>query len=143
MPALRLCKHPDELGRLIAANAPPSIIAADFDPAAWLAEPGNFALIDGDNLGMFEAEHWPGPLNAHVLFASRGKQAFDTARAMLAQAFAFGATEILGETPVGLKAALGFSRRLGFVPYGEADRSMGRVVLSRLDANLLNARKVA
>lgn len=127
---------PVRLAALIVANAPANILGPDFDPAEWLADPANFALVDGDDLGMFEAgDEWPGPLTAHVLFASRGKQALTTARAMLDQAFAFGATSILGETPASLSHALLFARMLGFVPYGEAERPMGRVILSALNAN--------
>lgn len=137
-------RDPDELARLIAANAPSGITADDFDAAEWLADPANFALVEGDDLGMFEAgDEWPGPLTAHVIFASRGKRALDTARAMLTGAFTFGATEIVGETPVRLPHALIFSRLLGFVPYGEAERPMGRVVLSALNANPIEPRAVA
>ena len=129
---MRFLRSPRTLERLIRENAPAFIIADDFDAAEWLSNPANFTLVDGNDLGMFEATgEWPGPLMAHVLFRSRGKQALETARAMLDQAFAFGATEIVGETPVTLPHALLFARRLGFVPYGEADRFMGRVILSK------------
>lgn len=140
---MNLLSEPDELARLISANAPAYIIGDDFDPAQWLADPANFALVDGDDLGMFEASEWPGPLTAHVLFASRGQQALETAQTMLSQAFAYGATEILGETPVSLPHALAFAEKLGFVPYGEEDRLMGRVILSRLDGNPLKRAAVA
>jgi hypothetical protein len=131
---MELLRDPDELARLIASNAPAELVREDFDAAAWLADPAHFALRHGNDLGMFEAgDEWPGPLTAHVLFASRGRAALDVARAMLAQAFAFGATQILGETPARFRHALLFVRRLGFTTYGEADRGMGWVVLSALD----------
>lgn len=123
---------PDELQRLVSMNAPPGLVGDDFDAAAWLANPANFALANGDDLGMFEAEEWPGPLSAHVIFASRGEQALATAHAMLAHAFGYGATHILGETPLELPHAIGFAAKLGFEPYGEDDRPMGRVSLSKL-----------
>jgi hypothetical protein len=124
---------PIELQRLVDLNAPEGLVGDDFDAADWLANPANFALSDGDDLGMFEAgTEWPGPVSAHVIFASRGQQAIDTAQRMLAQVFAFGATEVLGETPLKLPQAMGFAAKLGFEPYGEDDRPMGRVSLSRL-----------
>lgn len=107
---------------------------AGVDYVVWLADPRHFALVDGDDLGLFEAgDEWPGPLCAHVLFKSRGRSAIATARAMLNQAFAFGATRILGETPIGSPHALLFAKLLGFRPYGEADGPGGRVTLSALD----------
>jgi hypothetical protein len=133
---MRLLRDPDELARLIAKNAPAGLLDGSFDAAEWIADPANFAFVDGDDLGMFEAQgEWPGPLAAHVIFASRGKQAIRTARAMLRQAFAFGATCILGETPAHLPHALLFARLLGFMPYGTAERAMGSVVLSALETN--------
>lgn len=121
---------------MIRQNAPALILGNGGSTADWLAKPNTFALRDGDDLGLFEAgDTWPGPLTAHVIFASRGKHALRTARAMLEQAFDYGATEILGETPVALPHAVLFSRLLGFRPYGEADRPMGKVILSRLQMN--------
>jgi hypothetical protein len=139
---LRLVRDPEELRRLIRANAPAHIIGDDFDPTEWLAKPANFALVEGDDLGMFEApESWPGPLEAHVMFASRGEKALTRAKKMLEQAFAYGATRILGETPETLPHALAFAHKLGFKDCGRAERPMGWVVLSSLDAHpLLNSR---
>lgn len=129
---MHILRAPDELARLIAQNAPAGFMA-DIEPAEWLSDPRHFALVDGDDLGLFEAGvEWPGPLCAHVIFASRGKPALETARAMLAAAFAFGATKILGETPIVYPHALMFARKLGFQPYAEADGQIGRVTLSAL-----------
>lgn len=129
---VRHVRTPDELTRLLALNAregaPPIT-----DAAAWLANPRNFALADGDDLSLFEAKgEWPGPLEGHIFFASRGKQALETARRMLTQAFSYGATCIEGSTPIDLPHALLFARLLGFRKYGEADTPSGRVSLSRL-----------
>lgn len=130
---MELLRNPNELARLVAKNAPPGFMDG-LDAADWIADPSHFALRDGDDLALFEAgDEWPGPLCAHVLFASRGRQALDVARAMLAQAFAFGATRILGETPVKYRHALLFVRRLGFVPYGEAELDGERLILSALE----------
>jgi hypothetical protein len=48
---------------------------------------------------------------------------------MLAQVFAFGATEVLGETPLKLPQAMGFAAKLGFEPYrrGLTDRWGGMI----------------
>lgn len=130
---MQLVNDPLRLAALIAANAPPEIVAGTFDPAKWFAEPSHFALEAGGDLAMFEADgEWPGPLTAHVMFRSRGRAALDTARAMIERAFTYGATEILGETPANLRHAILFARLLGFVPYGEKETPMGTVVLSRL-----------
>lgn len=133
---MRLLRNPDELDALIRANTPPAYIADNFSAAEWLANPANFALATGNDLGLFEGgNEWPGPLTAHVLFASRGKQAIRNAKAMLAQAFAFGATEILGEPLAANKPVRWFIRQLGFEPYGEKEGRLGTLLLVRLEAN--------
>ena len=116
---MRLCRNPDELDALIRANAPPELVADDFSAAEWLAYPAHFALVDETDLSMFEAQgEWPGDLNAHLFFATRGKQALETARAMLALAFGFGATRVIGAAPTHRRHVLLFVCRLGFVAYG-------------------------
>ena len=50
---------------------------------------------------------------------------------MLAQAFSYGAAEILGETTAQLCDAMMFARLLVFRAYGEAEREGGKVILSR------------
>lgn len=138
---MHLLHDPAELTRLLAANAREAAPPID-DAAAWLANPRNFALAECNDLGLFEAkDDWPGPLHAHVFFASRGRKAIDTASAMIAQAFDYGATEILGETPAKFRNALMFARLLGFRPYGEEDRLAGKVILSRLALNNLQGWK--
>jgi hypothetical protein len=131
---LNLLSDPDELARLIEQNAPAGFMNGA-DAAAWLADPRHFALRQNDDLGLFEAgDEWPGPLVAHVLFRSRGKIALETAQAMLDQAFAYGATRILGETPERFPHALLFARLLGFVPYGRGVDAQGEnVILSALN----------
>ncbi len=125
---LTIVSNPSELAMLLKANAREGSVSID-DTAAWLANPRNFALRHGNDLGLFEAkDEWPGPLHAHVFFASRGKEALTIARMMLDQAFAYGATEILGETPKQFRDAWIFARLLGFRPYGETER----LILSRL-----------
>lgn len=121
---------------MLAANARDEYKPTIEDAEQWLSRPANFALVDGDDLSMFEAQGaWPGPLVGHIFFASRGKQALATARKMLARAFAFGATEILGETPAEYRDALLFIRLLGFRPYAKIEAEYGPAILSRLNAN--------
>lgn len=129
---MNLCRDVDAIASLLAANAsedaPPIT-----DIAAWLDNPGNFALVEGNDLALFEAKSgWPGPLEAHVFFASRGKAAITIAKRMLAQAFDFGATEILGETPVALPHAVLFAKLLGFQKTGERETKNGPVIVSRI-----------
>jgi hypothetical protein len=140
---MHLLRDPDELSRLIERNGPPGFMAG-IDPSEWLVDPRHFAIVEGDDLGLFEAgDEWPGPLCAHVLFKSRGRQVIDTARAMLDQAFSFGATRILGETPERYRHALMFARLLGFAPYGVATRDGKRIILSELKTNPKERRLVA
>jgi hypothetical protein len=110
-----LTRDPSGLLRLMLQNmredAEPLITHAE----EWLADPRNFALVEGDDLSLFMAEgEWPGPLHAHVFFASRGKQALEIARRMLGQAFGYGATEIIAQTD--FRDAAMFARLLGFKP---------------------------
>jgi hypothetical protein len=127
---MELLRDPDELKRLLAQNAREPMA---YDTREWLSNPSNFALREGEDVGLFEAMgEWPGPLDAHVFFASRGAQALTIAKAMLAQAFAYGATEIHGETPAKFRDALMFSRLLGFKVVGERETPDGKVILSLL-----------
>ncbi len=129
---MHICRDPDELLRLLHENARDDWKPTISNAAEWLAEPSNFALVKGNDLGLFEAkDEWPGPLHAHVFFESRGKNAIRIAKQMLAQAFDYGATEILGETPLAYTNALMFARLLGFRVYGEENG----LTLSRLDNN--------
>lgn len=118
---------PKELHRLIQQNARDEWKPSLEDCERWLAG-DNYALVEGDDLGMFSGQ---GSVEAHVMFASRGKQALETARKMLRHAFDNGATEILGATPAKYRDALMFARLLGFVPYGQEERRDGTVILSK------------
>jgi hypothetical protein len=124
---------PQELAALVRANAREGHVTVG-DAEAWLRNPRNFALRSGGDLSLFEAiGDWPGPLKGHVFFASRGKDALKVARAMLRQAFDYGATAIYGETPLQFRDALMFARLLGFKPYAVTEKA----TLTRLDANPL------
>lgn len=138
---MHLLTDPAELAALLKANARDDWRPDAGDAAQWLAQPRNFALADGGDLGMFTARgEWPGPLEGHVFFASRGRRALEVARTMLGRAFDYGATEILGETPARYRDAVIFARLLGFERVGEAERPYGMAVLSRLTINNFRAR---
>lgn len=146
---MHLLRDPAELRALMAKNCPPELLC-DFDPAKWLADPANFALRDGDDLGLAEAGgEWPGPLTVHLFCASRGRQALDTGQAMLDRCFAYGATEIRAEIQQSRRRAVMFVRLLGFRPVGEFERpGLGTFTVfslrpTALDANHLMARNVA
>lgn len=137
VPDLRSVRDPAELAGLLSANARED--ASWIDPAAWLADPRNFALRRNDDVVLFAAgDDWPGPLHAHVFCASRGKDALETGRQSLEQAFGYGATEILGETPARFRDAWLYARLLGFRRYGEETRHGERMILSRLTPDHLN-----
>lgn len=83
------------------------------DPAAWLADPRNVILWDGENVALF-LWRWVGIYEGHVLFRSRGRDALELARDMLALMFGAGAGMILAVVHEGLPEAAWFLRRLGF-----------------------------
>ena len=129
---VELCRNPAEILRLMLANKREDAEPVISDAEAWVADPRNFALVEGNDLSLFMAEGtWPGPLHGHIFFASRGRKALETAKRMLDQAFAYGATEILGETPAQYRDALMFVRLLGFKEIGRD----GETVRSRLINN--------
>jgi hypothetical protein len=131
---LHLLSDPGRFHALIAANARDEWKPSIADAAQWLSDPRHFALVEGNDLAMFEAEgEWPGELAGHMFFASRGRDALKVAKAMLGQAFAYGATAITGETPERYPEALWFIRQLGFRPVGEKETPNGKAILSRLD----------
>ena len=67
---MRLLHDPADLTRLLAGKAREAAPPV-YDAVALLANPRNFALVDGDDLTMFEAKgDCPGPLHAPVFFAS-------------------------------------------------------------------------
>lgn len=120
--AKRRVKDPAELADLMEKNCPPELLC-DFDAETWLADPANFALRDGDDLGLAEAgSEWPGPLTIHTFYTSRGKQAMTVARTMIEHCIAYGATELRGEIQVTRRHVITFARLLGFRPVEEIER---------------------
>lgn len=130
-------RNPLVLAALLDSNAPKDLVGTKATPAEWLAIDDNIALRINDDLAMFE---WIAPhvYAGHVWFASKGAQALDHGRQIIAAMFGrYGATSIGGETPVGNRAAVIFARQLGFRRVGEANREkLGRVVLSVLNGNV-------
>jgi hypothetical protein len=136
-------RDPAELSELMQRNCPPELLC-DFDPEAWLADPSNFALREGDDLGLAEAgPEWPGPLTIHTFYTSRGKEAMKVARDMIALCFAYGATEVRGEIQVTRRHVIAFARLLGFRPVEEIERpNLGTFAVLHLN-NLQGLRNVA
>jgi hypothetical protein len=131
------------IGRLRDAGALGRVLERDdiaplvdgFDPVAWLADRRNVALIDdhGD-IALFERTG-KGVFEGHTLFASRGREAIETGRTMLAAMFdMYGARAIWGRTPIERPAARWFSRRLGFRSLGVVETVRGPCELFYLGA---------
>ena len=121
---------PDRLSELIHANAREVQKPSLEQISDWLSNASNLALVDGNDLSLFE---WKSDgIHGHIFFASRGREALIKAKAMLDHVFSLGAKVILGETPKLFRDALWFSRRLGFEHYGEKETPDGTVILSRL-----------
>jgi hypothetical protein len=54
--------------------------------AVWLAEPGNIAIVDGEDIALFDDEG-DNVYEMHVLFKSRGRAAIDAGKASLRRMF--------------------------------------------------------
>ena len=110
---IQLVRDPQELLRLVLANKREDVSPCFTDVEQWLADPRNFALSEGDDLGLATAgDNWPGPLAIHVFYKSRGKKALEVARRMIGQCFDYGATEINVKTA--FRDVALFARWLGF-----------------------------
>jgi hypothetical protein len=97
---------------LIARNGD-AALQFDFDPAAWLSDGSNIALVAGNDLALFHRTA-PGVFDAHWLFASRGREALAVGRAASRAMFdQHGAEVIRGLTPVSCPKAAWFNRQLG------------------------------
>jgi hypothetical protein len=133
---MELLRDPEALSALIERNCPPELIRSDFDAREWLSDPANFALVEGNDLSMWEAGEWPGPLTVHVMFASRGKRALEAAREMLGIAFGYGATAVRAGIPSGRHDVLMFARLLGFSQTGSEERWFGPATLVELSPSV-------
>lgn len=100
----------------------------NFDAKAWIDDRRNFALIDErDNLLMFDF-HGHGVYAVHIFFEARGRDALETAKAILREAFKI-ATTIAALPPVDKKHVCWFCRKLGFRSYGIIDTAGGNCEL--------------
>lgn len=79
---------------------------------------GGIVLFDCLGGGMYEA---------HVLLKARGSKAIEQGKQACREMFEkHGASIIIGRTPVSLKAARFFARRVGFTSLGEAQTHVGQ-----------------
>lgn len=94
-------------------------IVADFDLKKWLDDKNNLAFTDDrENIGLLEYDR-PGLYNSHLFFNSRGREALQCAKDMIANAFDNYPVEVMrGYTPLTNKAARWFDRQLGYTSYG-------------------------
>jgi hypothetical protein len=116
--------EPAPLARLLE-RADIAPLVDGFDPAAWLADRSNVALIEGDSIALFERTR--GDLyEAHWVFTARGAEALAIARlAMNAMFDMFGAAAIWGKTPMHCRAARLFNRMLGCRSHGVLETVRG------------------
>jgi len=94
------------------------IMREGFDIAEWASESDNWVLregmdailLEGDNISVY---------NIHWLLASRGRNAFLAAERLLGRAFnERNALILFGYTPVEMKAARWFNRKIGAISTG-------------------------
>lgn len=108
--------RPDALG----------MVKPGFCPVEWLGDPDNILLTEnGDDIVMLEG-NGQGVYNLHWLLASRGKQALASAERLLRRAFTqHDALAVFGWTPVHLRAARWFNRRIGGTSLGVVETEWG------------------
>jgi hypothetical protein len=84
-----------------------------FDAYDWVADPGNIALSEDDNIVLYEAEK-PGVYFAHWLFRSaRGKMALELSERMLGAIFIdWKADTVYGLIPVWRRSARWATKQL-------------------------------
>lgn len=116
-----------------AIRARMSDAETEIDPAAWLLEPRNIILIEGDNVALF-LWRWVGIYEGHVLFRCRGKEALALGREMLDLMFDAGAGMILALANYRLPEAAWFLRRLGFTSRGLVQTVEGPSEMFQLEA---------
>ncbi len=109
----------------------------DFNLSEWLDDTRNIALVNdkGDvNLFQFQTD---GLYCGHFFYLSRGKQAVETAQAMLKAVFNYEEVRvIMGLTPVDQLGAKWLSRKLGFSSHGIVETPPGpceMFILTRLE----------
>jgi hypothetical protein len=102
------------------------MVKPGFCPVEWLSDPTNILLTEnGDDIVMLEG-NGQGVYNLHWLLASRGKKALASAERLLRRAFTqHDALMVFGWTPVHLRAARWFNRKIGGTPLGVIETEWG------------------
>lgn len=112
---------PDDLPFLAQRLRQPDatrLLREGFDLAEWANEPDNWVLRDGSDAILLEGDN-TSVYNLHWLLASRGRSAFLAAERLLGRAFnERNALILFGYTPVEMKAARWFNRKIGAVSTG-------------------------
>jgi hypothetical protein len=110
-----------------------------FDYEGWLANHYNIMYVSGEDVGLLTYDY-PGVYTGHWFFKSRGKDALNTAFAMLDKLFRDRDAKLVrGITPVGLKGARYLAKRLGFQSLGIEEYPDGPyeiMVLAKIDFDL-------
>lgn len=96
---------------------------ADLDK--WISLPNNLMFVEGDDVGLATFEY-RGLYNVHWYFKSRGREAIDVARRMLANLFEnYGAQAVRGLVRDRLKASRWATRQVGLKSMGFIDNLDG------------------
>lgn len=100
-------------------------LAYGFEVKEWLQNESHVALLDGDDLGLFETPDGY-TFKMHWCFSSKGKTALRVASSMRDKMFDdFGALMLWGWTPVFCSGARWFNRQLGGVSRGVHETENG------------------
>lgn len=102
------------------------MVKPGFDIDEWLDDPTNLLLTEsGTDIVMLEGDG-QGVYNLHWLLASRGKSALAAAERLLRRAFVqHKAVMVFGWTPVHLRAARWFNRKIGGTSLGKRQTEWG------------------
>ena len=90
----------------------------------WILDTKNVALIEDDNLALFEYIK-DGVYRGHYFFSDRGRKAINLSKTALDYIFS-SAKIIEGLTPIENKGAIWMSKHLGFTAYGDIDTIAGK-----------------
>lgn len=111
------------------------------DPAEWLANPDNIALVnENGDLALFE-KGVKNTYSGHYFFKSRGRQAIEAGRVFLDELFntCYNISILMGLCPLDNLGARWMSRQLGFTSYGaieySTDKSYEMFILTKKEFN--------
>lgn len=110
---------------------------SDFDPDDWFSKSENYALIEGDNIGMAEYKS-PGVYWVHFVYnTARGRAAVDLASAMLKDLCSNRAVNhCIGLIAADNKKAKWVVRQAGMKSLGELDTDIGRCEMFYLEGKI-------